>query len=137
MNYTIKDVKIDKNKNIFVAINKKYISDTFYNYNSYYQKNKNLYYTGKQIFFVREKKVMVTENRISVYLLNSFRECPMDKFIKFLNTFDFEEEKEEDFLKTCFVENKLILKLKKLMLKIYVFLIKVIVETFSPAQRIY
>ena len=106
MNYTIKDVDLDKNKNIFVAINKKYISDTFYNYNSYYQKNKNLYYTGKQIYFVREKKVMVTENRISVYLLNSFRECPMDKFIKFLDSFDSEEEKEEDFLKTCFVENK-------------------------------
>ena len=55
---------------------------------------------------MREKKVMVTENRISVYLLNSFRECPMDKFIEFLKTFDLEEVKEEDFIKTCFIENK-------------------------------
>ena len=105
MDYTIKDVDLNKNKNIFVAINKKYLSDNFFSYNNYYQKNKNIYYTGKQIYFVREKKIIVTEKRINVYLLNNFRECPMDKFIKFLETFD-SEEKEEEFLKTCFIENK-------------------------------
>lgn len=106
MNYTIKDVDLNKNKNIFVAINKKYLSDNFFSYNNYYQKNKNIYYTGKQIYFMREKKIITTENRISIYLLNNFRECPMDKFIKFLETFDSLEEKETEFIKTCFIENK-------------------------------
>lgn len=106
MDYTIKDVDLNKNKNMFVAINKKYISDCFFNYNNYYQKNKNIYYTGKQLYFVREKKIVTPEKRISVYLLNNFRECPMDKFIKFLETFDSVEEKEVEFIKTCFIENK-------------------------------
>ena len=106
MDYTIKDVDLNKNKNMFVAINKKYISDCFFNYNNYYQKNKNIYYTGKQLYFVREKKIVTPEKRIDVYLLNNFRECPMDKFIEFLKTFDLEEVKEEDFIKTCFIENK-------------------------------
>lgn len=106
MDYTIKDIDLNKNKNMFVAINKKYISDCFFNYNNYYQKNKNIYYTGKQLYFMREKKIVTPEKRIDVYLLNNFRECPMDKFIEFLKTFDLEEVKEEDFIKTCFIENK-------------------------------
>lgn len=56
MKYEIKDVDLNKNKNIFVAMNKKYISASEDKTEYYYMKNRNIFYTGKQIYFSNEKK---------------------------------------------------------------------------------
>lgn len=117
MKYEIKDIDLNKNKNIFVAMNKKYISASEDKTEYYYMKNRNIFYTGKQIYFSNEKKVVITDVRIHIELMKLMKECQMDIFLNFVEQLEFNhEEVDEKFIRSCFIDFKFFFVKKKLFI---------------------
>lgn len=107
MKYEIKELDLVKNKNLFVAINKKYICDVYENDDLKYQKNRTMYYSGNQIIFIKEKKVLSLEKRISSEILKNMRQISLEQFISFLNKYDFDyKDENKEFIANCIVKPK-------------------------------